>query len=138
MVEIVFTSGTTAEPRGVVLTHGNLLANLEPIEAGFQNYRRYERWIHPLRILNLLPLSHVFGQMLGIFIPQILGATAVFLDSLRPGDVVQTIRREKITCWPPCRGSSNPCATKSSAIWNLRESWQSFAANTARPSIAIT
>ena len=96
VVEIVFTSGTTAEPRGVVLTHGNLLANLEPIEAGFQNYRRYERWIHPLRILNLLPLSHVFGQMLGIFIPQILGATAVFLDSLRPGDVVQTIRREKI------------------------------------------
>jgi long-chain acyl-CoA synthetase len=96
VVEIVFTSGTTAEPRGVVLTHGNLLANLEPIEAGFQKYRRYERWIHPLRILNLLPLSHVFGQMLGIFIPQILGATAVFLDSLRPGDVVQTIRREKI------------------------------------------
>lgn len=96
VVEIVFTSGTTAEPRGVILTHGNLLANLEPIEAGFQKYRRHERWIHPLRILNLLPLSHVFGQMLGIFIPQILGATAVFLDSLRPGDVVQTIRREKI------------------------------------------
>jgi long-chain acyl-CoA synthetase len=96
VVEIVFTSGTTAEPRGVVLTHGNLLANLEPIEAGFQKYRRYERIVHPLRILNLLPLSHVFGQMLGIFIPPILNATAVFLDSLRPGDVVQTIRREKI------------------------------------------
>jgi long-chain acyl-CoA synthetase len=31
-IEIVFTSGTTAEPRGVVLTHGNLLANLEPME----------------------------------------------------------------------------------------------------------
>jgi len=31
IVEIVFTSGTTAEPRGVVLTHGNILANLEPL-----------------------------------------------------------------------------------------------------------
>jgi len=33
MLEIVFTSGTTAEPRGVVLTHGNILSGLEPIEA---------------------------------------------------------------------------------------------------------
>jgi long-chain acyl-CoA synthetase len=96
-VEIVFTSGTTAEPRGVVLTHGNLLANLEPIEKEFEHYRRYERFIHPLRILDLLPLSHVFGQLLGVFIPQILGATAVFLDSLNPAEVVQTIRRERIS-----------------------------------------
>ena len=96
-VEIVFTSGTTAEPRGVVLTQGNLLANLEPIEKEFVHYRRYERFVHPLRILNLLPLSHVFGQLLGIFIPQILGATAVFLDSLNPAEVAQTIRRERVS-----------------------------------------
>src|SRR5579863_3258472 len=95
-MEIVFTSGTTAEPRGVVLTHGNLLANLEPIEAEFQKYKKYERFVHPLRILNLLPLSHVFGQIMGIFIPQILGATAHFMDSLRPADVATTIRSEKI------------------------------------------
>jgi long-chain acyl-CoA synthetase len=95
-IEVVFTSGTTAEPRGVVLTHGNLLANLEPIEAEFQKYQRYERFFHPLHILNLLPLSHGFGQMLGIFIPQILGATAIFLDSVRPADVAQAIRRENI------------------------------------------
>jgi len=96
-VEIVFTSGTTAEPRGVVLTHGNLLANLEPIEREFEHYRRYERFVHPLRILDLLPLSHVFGQLLGIFIPQILGATSVFIDSLNPAEVAQTIRRERIS-----------------------------------------
>ena len=92
-LEIVFTSGTTAEPRGVVLTHGNVLSNLEPIEREIARYRKYERFFHPLKFLNLLPLSHVFGQMLGIFIPQILGATAIFLDSLRPADVAATIRR---------------------------------------------
>src|SRR5262245_14236790 len=38
IAEILFTSGTTAEPRGVVLTHGNFLANLEPIERAIQPY----------------------------------------------------------------------------------------------------
>lgn len=96
-VEIVFTSGTTAEPRGVVLTHGNLLANLEPIEEQIQSYRRYEKLFHPLRFLDLLPLSHVFGQLLGIFLPQILGATSIFIDSLNPAEVARTIRNEKVS-----------------------------------------
>ena len=97
ILEIVFTSGTTAEPRGVVLTHGNLLSGLEPIETEIAKYRRYERIFHPLKFLDLLPLSHVFGQILGIFIPQILGATTIFLDSLRPGEVAETIRRERVS-----------------------------------------
>jgi long-chain acyl-CoA synthetase len=96
-VEIVFTSGTTAEPRGVVLTHGNLLANLEPIEREIERYRRYERIFHPLRFLDLLPLSHVFGQLLGIFLPQILGATSVFHDTLNPSEVIRTIREERVS-----------------------------------------
>ena len=96
-LEIVFTSGTTAEPRGVVLTHGNVLSNLEPIEREIARYRKYERFFHPLKFLNLLPLSHVFGQMLGIFIPQLLGATSIFIDSLRPADVAATIRRERVS-----------------------------------------
>ena len=97
ILEIVFTSGTTAEPRGVVLTHGNLLSGLEPIETEIAKYRRYERFFHPLKLLNLLPLSHVFGQILGIFIPQILSGTTIFLDSLRPGEVAATIRRERVS-----------------------------------------
>ncbi|HEY6905362.1 MAG TPA: AMP-binding protein [Candidatus Acidoferrales bacterium] len=96
-LQIVFTSGTTAEPRGVVLTHSNILASIQPIEQEIHRYRRYERFLHPLRILNLLPLSHVFGQMLGIFIPQILGATAVFLDTLNPSEVVRAIKSERVS-----------------------------------------
>lgn len=96
-VEIVFTSGTTAEPRGVVLTHGNALANLEPIEKEFQRYRRYERLVHPLRFLDLLPLSHVFGQLLGIFLPQILGSTSVFIDTFNPSDVIATIHDQRVS-----------------------------------------
>lgn len=96
-IEIVFTSGTTAEPRGVVLTHGNVLANLEPIEKEIERYRHYERYFHPLRFLDLLPLSHVFGQLLGVFLPQILGGTSVFIDTLNPAEVIRTVREERIS-----------------------------------------
>ena len=96
-IEIVFTSGTTAEPRGVVLTHGNLLANLEPLEKEIDKYRRYERFFHPIRFLDLLPLSHVFGQLLGVFLPQILGGTSVFIDTLNPAEVIRLIHEERVS-----------------------------------------
>ena len=96
-VEIVFTSGTTAEPRGVVLTHGNLLANIEPMEAQIRPYLKWERFFHPLRFLNLLPLSHVFGQLMSMFIPPLLGGTVIFLDTMNPAEVSRTIPRERVT-----------------------------------------
>jgi len=95
ILEIIFTSGTTAEPRGVVISHGNVLATLEPLEQEVSKYRRYERFVHPLRFLNLLPLSHVFGQMLGIFIPPLLSGTVIFSDSLKPSELIETIRRQR-------------------------------------------
>jgi len=96
-LEIIYTSGTTAEPRGVVISHANVLANIERLEPEIHKYLRYERPFHPLRFLNLLPLSHVFGQMLGVFIPQLLAGTVVFLDSLKPGDLAETIRKERVS-----------------------------------------
>jgi long-chain acyl-CoA synthetase len=96
-LEIIFTSGTTSEPRGVVISHGNVLANIEPLEREIHKYLRYERIVHPLRFLDLLPLSHVFGQMLGIFIPPFLAGTVVFIDSLKPSEIVDVIRRERIS-----------------------------------------
>ena len=97
IVQIVFTSGTTAEPRGVVITHGNILANLEPLEREIGNYLKYERVFHPLRFLNLLPLSHVFGQFLGIFLPQMLAATVLFQDTLNPTEVIRAIKTERVS-----------------------------------------
>src|SRR5271165_1281998 len=97
IVQIVFTSGTTAEPRGVVITHANILANLEPLERQIAPYLKYERIFHPLRFLNLLPLSHVFGQFLGIFLPQLLAGTVLFQDTLNPTEVMRTIKSERVS-----------------------------------------
>lgn len=96
-LEIIFTSGTTAEPRGVVISHGNVLANIEPLEHEIRKYLRYERFFHPLRFLNLLPLSHVFGQMMGIFIPPVLGGTVIFAGTLKPSELIDAIRRERVS-----------------------------------------
>jgi len=97
IAQILFTSGTTAEPRGVVLTHGNFLANLEPLERGIDPYRKYERWFHPLRFVTLVPLSHVFGQFMALFVPPLLGATVVFEPSANPGEIIRTVKRERAT-----------------------------------------
>ncbi|HTZ96173.1 MAG TPA: AMP-binding protein [Terriglobales bacterium] len=96
-LEIVFTSGTTAEPKGVVITHGNVLANVAPLDSEIEKYLKYERFVHPVRFLNLLPLSHVFGQFLAIFLPQLMGGTVIFHDTLKPAAVLNTIRRERVS-----------------------------------------
>jgi long-chain acyl-CoA synthetase len=97
IAEIVFTSGTTGEPKGVVLTHGNLLANIEPIEREILKYSKYEWIFHPIRYLNLVPLSHVFGQIMGLFLPAVMSGTVIFQESVSPADVARTIRREKVS-----------------------------------------
>jgi long-chain acyl-CoA synthetase len=95
--QIIFTSGTTADPRGVVLTHGNILTSVDPIEREIPKYRKYERIFHPIRFLHMLPLSHVFGQTMGMFIPPVIAGTVMFQDSFKPSDVIETIKRERIS-----------------------------------------
>ena len=97
IAEILFTAGTTAEPRGVVLTHGNFLANLEPMELGITPYRKFERWFHPLRFVILVPLSHVFGQFMALLVPPLLGATVVFEPSANPTEIIRTIKHKHAT-----------------------------------------
>src|SRR2546423_1029617 len=97
LVEIIYTSGTTAEPRGVCLTHRNLLANLAPLEEEIQKYLRWERLVHPIRFLCLLPLSHVFGQFMGFLVPQLLCGEVFFQDSLNPSEIVHAIKSQRIS-----------------------------------------
>jgi len=96
-LQIIFTSGTTGEPKGIVHTHGNVLASLRPIEREIGKYRKYERIFHPLRFLHTLPLSHVFGQFMGLWIPALIAAEVHFEDRLVASDLVRQIHDERIS-----------------------------------------
>jgi long-chain acyl-CoA synthetase len=95
--QIIFTSGTTADPRGIVHTHRNVLASLEPIESEISKYRIFERPFHPLRFLHSLPLSHVFGQFMGLWTPALLAAEVHFEPQLEPARMIDRIRWNRIS-----------------------------------------
>ncbi len=97
VAEIVFTSGTTAEPKGVVITHRNLAANLDPVAGEIAKYRKYAGPFLPLRILNLLPLSHLFGQSLALHLPPLIPASVVFISTTGAHEIARQVRMRKIS-----------------------------------------
>ncbi len=97
VVEIVFTSGTTGDPRGVVHRHRNICSNLDPIGREIARYRGMARPFQPIRILSLLPLSHMFGQSLALYVPVLLHGAVVFTTESNPEAIIDTVRRNRVS-----------------------------------------
>lgn len=89
LAEIMFTSGTTGDPKGVMLTHHNILANLESI-------RHYIPGASYYRVLSLLPLSHMLEQMGGLFTAFSCGADVTYLTSMQPAAIMKTMKERRI------------------------------------------
>ena len=97
IIQIIFTSGATAEPKGVIIRHRNVLANIVPVEREVMKYRKYATPFHPLRFLNLLPLSHMFGQSMASNIPPMVRGTVIFTRSFNPHDVLRLIKTRRVS-----------------------------------------
>ena len=97
VAEIIFTSGATAEPKGVVITHRNILANIIPVEREVLKYRKWARPVSPIRFLNLLPLSHMFGQAMATFIPPMLPGLVVLMRGYNPVEIAAQIKKRRIS-----------------------------------------
>ena len=90
LVEVVFTSGTTGEPKGAMLTHANLLANATALRAVFP-FQPDER------LLSILPLSHMFEQTCGLLAPFMAGGSIVYPVSRQPAVLMRTFREFAVT-----------------------------------------
>jgi long-chain acyl-CoA synthetase len=90
LVEVVFTSGTTGEPKGAMLTHANLMANAAALREVFP-FQPDER------LLSILPLSHMFEQTCGLLAPFLAGASIVYPVSRQPAVLMRTFREYRVT-----------------------------------------
>ena len=87
---ILYTSGTTADPKGVVLTHANLLAERD---AAFAVVSVTERDA----VLGVLPLFHSLAQLANLLLPFAAGARVVYLETLNSTDLLRALNERKIT-----------------------------------------
>jgi long-chain acyl-CoA synthetase len=89
LAEIVFTSGTTGSPKGVMLSHRNILGT---VEAGHNLMPEQEH-----RVVSLLPLSHLMEQIVCVFYTSSVGAHVLYVRSRNPRVVFETIRDHRTT-----------------------------------------
>ena len=89
IAEIVYTSGTTGRPKGVVLTHANIHANALSADRLIPHPR-------PWRLLSLLPLSHMLEQTVGLFAQLYRGSTLVYGVAHHPAAIMKALRRYRI------------------------------------------
>jgi long-chain acyl-CoA synthetase len=89
LVELIFTSGTTGTPKGVMLAHDNLLAS----------NRTFHRIIPPMdhRIVSLLPLSHLLEQAVGLYYALSVGASVLYVRSRNPRVIFDALRAHRVT-----------------------------------------
>jgi long-chain acyl-CoA synthetase len=91
LMMLLYTSGTTGQPKGVMLTHKNFIANVEQCLQGIE-LSEHDRF------LCLLPLFHAFSWTTCLLIPMRLGAMTVIIESLLPFDpVIKAIWHHKVT-----------------------------------------
>jgi len=76
LATLVYTSGTTGRPKGVMLSHHNVLSNAEAVLKAIPGYREDV-------YLSLLPLSHMFERTVGYYVPVMAGSTVGFARSLK-------------------------------------------------------
>ena len=87
--QLVFTSGTTGTPKGVMLAHDNILATIESFHAVMPHLEH--------RIVSLLPLSHLLEQAVGLFYALSVGADVLYVRSRNPRVIFDALRDHKVT-----------------------------------------
>ncbi len=92
LAEIAYTSGTTGVPKGVMLTHGNLLAEVAALTVAFPLKPTY-------RALSLLPLSHVYEQVVDLLLAFSAGVSMTYLVRTNPATILHALQEERITCF---------------------------------------
>lgn len=90
ILEIVYTSGTTAEPKGVILTNKNIVSNIASLSEVL-SYKKY--W----KFLSVLPLSHMLEQNVGLFIPLFYGCSITYLRTRKSAAIMQAMQEEAVT-----------------------------------------
>ena len=87
--ELVFTSGTTGTPKGVMLAHDNVVASIATF------HRIVPRMEH--RLVSLLPLSHLLEQAVGLFYALSVGADILYVRSRNPRVIFDALRDQRVT-----------------------------------------